>query len=538
MSDISASFEVIEAWKQVLGTHAVIDNFQALENYTKSVCASRRDVIAVLKPTSHEQVQQLVVVANEYKTPLYPISCGKQWGMGSKLPVKDGAAIVDLSGMNRIIEISEQFHYVVLEPGVTQRQLLDYITDKKLSLMLNVTGSTSDTSLIGNAMDRGVGYFDSRAHGMSNIEVVLGNGESIRTGFGHYENAQTKNLYSHGVGPSLDGLFPQGNFGIVTSACIDLMPKPEEHMAAIVKIDSEEKLPVLINALVSLRTRGIFTTIAHVGNRERSYITLAPLIYEQLIAHGDAEGEATRDKAVQMLEDGGFGPWSAAIGVLGTKAQLRIAKKEIRRAVSGFAKTMFLNDGLVAQAKAVLSNLSFMPAMRIQLMMLKAVEPVYGFTRGHATDKSLKAVYWAAGDFQRLEELDPDQSDSGVMFCLPIIPAFGKTVLEVVTDTRDTFAKHGFEAAITVNLMDTKAMEGVVSLAFDRRNAEQAERAKACIQEMEARYMEQGYPPYRVGINSMHHVVKGDDPYWHTIRNLKKVLDPNNIIAPGRYNLS
>lgn len=538
MTETAAAFEVIKAWKQVLGPHAVIDDFQQLETYTRSVCASRRDVIAVLKPKSHDEVQQLVAVANQFKTPLYPISCGKQWGMGSKLPVKDGAAIVDLSGMNRIIEISERYHYTVVEPGVTQRQLLDYITEKKLSLMLNVTGSTSCTSLIGNAMDRGVGYFDSRAHGISNMQIVLGNGESIRTGFGHYENAQTKNLYSHGVGPSLDGLFPQGNFGIVTSACIDLMPRPEEHMAAIVKIDAEDKLPILIDALVSLRTRGIFTTIAHVGNRERSYITLAPLLYEQLTAHGEAEGEETREKAVRMLEKGGFGPWSAAIGVLGTKAQLRLAKREIRRAVSGFAKTIFLNDGLVVQAKAVLSNLSFMPAMKVQLMMLKAVEPVYGFTRGHATDKSLKAVYWAAGDFQRLEELDPDQSDSGVMFCLPIIPAFGKTVLEVVTDTRETFAKHGFEAAITVNLMDSKAMEGVVSLAFDRRNTEQAERAKTCIQEMEARYMEQGYPPYRVGINSMHHVVKDDDPYWHTVRDLKKVFDPNNIIAPGRYNLS
>ena len=123
------------------------------------------------------------------------------------------------------------------------------------------------------------------------------------------------------------------------------------------------------------------------------------MIYEQLTAHGEAEGEETRDKAIQMLEDGGFGPWSAAIGVLGTKAQLRLAKKEIRRAVSGFAKTIFLTDGLVAQAKTLLGNLSFMPAMRIQLMMLHAVEPVYGFTRGHATDKSLRAVYWAAGDF-------------------------------------------------------------------------------------------------------------------------------------------
>jgi len=49
--------------------------------------------------------------------------------------------------------------------------------------------------------------------------------------------------------------------------------------------------------------------------------------------------------------------------------------------------------------------------------------------------------------------------------------------------------------------------------------------------------MEQGYPPYRVGINSMHHVVHENDPFWRTVRDLKKGLDPNGIIAPGRYNL-
>jgi len=527
----------IEAWRQELGENAVVADAESLATYTESVCASQRQVVAVLMPGSLEDVQKIVATANAHKIPLYPISCGKQWGMGSRLPVKSGAAIVDLGRMSRIIEVNAKYHYAVVEPGATQQQLLDHIKENNLPLMLNVTGSTSDTSLIGNALDRGVGYFDSRAHGISNMQVVLGNGETIQTGFGHYENAKTKNLYHHGIGPSLDGLFPQGNFGIVTSACIDLMPKPDAHMAAVIKIDSEAKLSRLIDALVQLRSRGVFLTVAHVGNRERSYITLAPLLYEQLVAAGEPENEATRTKAIRMLENGGFGPWSAAIGVLGTKAQLKLAKREIRRAVGGFAKTMFLNDALVAGAKAIAEKLAFIPFVHTQLMMLKAVEPVYGFTRGEATDESLKAVYWAARDFQNMEEPDPDHSDSGVLFCLPIIPAFGETVVEVVRDTRETFARHGFEAAITVNLMTTKAMEGVVSLAFDRRNEEQAKAAHACIQEMEARYMEQGYPPYRVGINSMHHVVHEDDTFWRTVHDLKQVLDPNGIIAPGRYSL-
>jgi len=528
----------IEAWRQELGGNAVVADAEFLTTYTKSVCASQRQVVAVLMPGSLEDVQKSVATANAHKIPLYPISCGKQWGMGSRLPVKDGAAIVDLGRMNRIIEINAQYHYAVVEPGVTQRQLLDYIKANNLPLMLNVTGSTSDTSLIGNAMDRGVGYFDSRAHGISNMQVVLGNGETIQTGFGHYANAKTKNLYPHGIGPSLDGLFPQGNFGIVTSACIDLMPKPDAHMAAIIKIDSEEKLPLLIDALVQLRSRGVVNTIVHIGSRERSYSTLAPLLYEQLVNAGEPKDEETRGKALCMLKEAGFGPWNTSLGVLGTKAQLRLAKREIRKAVGGFAKTLFLNDALVAGAKAIAEKLAFIPFVRTQLMILKAVEPIYRLTCCETTDEALKCFYWSAGDFQNLEEPNPDHSNCGLLFCLPIIPASGQAVLEVVRDTAETFARHGFDAGITVNIMNAKAIEGVVSLSFDRRDAGQAEKAQACIQEMEARYMEQGYPPYRVGIKSMHHVVREDDPFWCTVRDLKKVLDPNGIIAPGRYNLT
>jgi 4-cresol dehydrogenase (hydroxylating) len=527
----------ITAWKTELGTDAVIADAEGLSRYTRSACASERQVVAVLKPVSHRQVQRIVAVANEHKVPLYPISTGKQWGMGSRLPVRDGAAVVDLSRMNRIIEVNVQYHYAVVEPGVTQRQLLDHIAEHNLPLMLNVTGSASGTSLIGNALDRGVGYFDSRVEGMSNMQVVLGNGEAIRTGFGHYENAKTKNLHSQGIGPSLDGLFPQGNFGIVTSACIDLMPKPEAHMAAIIKIDSEERLPLLIDALVQLRSRGVFLTVAHVGNRERSYATLAPLLYGQLVEGGDPEGDETRGKAVRMLEEGGFGPWSAAVGVLGTKAQLKLAKKEIRKSLNGFAKTVFLDDALVGKAMALGEALSFIPFVRRQWMVLRAARPVYGFTRGETTDETLKSVYWSAGDFDHLDAPNPDSSNSGVLFCVPIVPACGKDVLEVVGSSRETFSRHGFEVALTFNLMNTKAMEGVVSLSFDRRNIDQVTAAKACIQEMEAHYMDMGFPPYRVGINSMPMVVGEDDPFWRTVRDLKKVLDPNNIIAPGRFNL-
>jgi len=527
----------ITAWREVLGSDAVIADAEGLQAFTGSLCASERDVPCVLQPDSADAVREIVRIANEFKTPLYPISCGAQWGMGSRLPVKSGAAIVDLSRMNRILEINEEYHYAVVEPGVTQGQLIDHIKQNGLKLMLNVTGSTSTTSLIGNAMDRGVGYFDSRADGISNLTVVLGNGQTIQTGFGHYAGSKTANLYPHGIGPSLDGLFPQGNFGIVLSACIDLMPAPERCMTAVVRIDSEEKLGPVIDGMIKLRKNGIFHTIAHVGNRERSYILLAPMLYQILMREGGTPGPELRKQAVTMLEEAGFGPWSAGVGILGTREQLKYARKEIRRTFRGIAKTTFLDDAFIRTAKTAANLLSFIPYVRKQEMLLQAVEPTYGFTQGQTTDTCINTIYWPTEDFEHLDSLDPAQSNSGLMFCLPILPASGGEVCDMVKDIRETFARHGFEAAITVNLMTDKAMEGVVSLAFDKRDAERVEAARACIQEMEARYMEQGCPMYRVGIDSMHHVVKEDDPFWQTVRDLKQVLDPNHIIAPGRYNL-
>ncbi|MDF7823333.1 FAD-binding oxidoreductase [Pontiellaceae bacterium B12227] len=528
--------EAIKLWKSEVGPDAVIDNFEAVKVYTRSVCASRREVIAVLKPQSHEQVEKIVEIANRFETPLYPISCGKQWGMGSKLPVRDGAAIVDLSGMKRIIEISEQFQYVIVEPGVTQRQLLDYIKEKNLPLMLNVTGSSSDTSLIGNAMDRGVGYFSTRADEILNMRVVLGSGRSIRTGFGHIEDAKTKNLYSYGTGPSLDGIFMQGNFGIVTSACIGLMPMPECKTTVAITIQREDDLQKLVDALVGLRKHGHIRTIAHIGNKERSHISFAPHIYEELVKAGDLHGKDLLAKTDSILKESGFGPWSAGIGIIGSKKVVQMTKKEIRKAVGGFAKVTFLDEWLIRMLKFVASSFSWIPGIYEKGILLRSILPVAGFAQGQTTDASLKTVYWPAGDLENLLTLDPDQTNSGTLFCLPLIPASGVDVRNVVRETVRVFSEYGFAVAITVNVMNSKCLEGVVSLAFDRRDEDQVKKAHACIQKMEGRYMEMGYPPYRVGINSMHHIV-AEDEYWHTVKDLKRALDPNNIVAPGRYNL-
>ena len=77
----------------------------------------------VVKPQNSDQIQSLVIWANETKTPLVPVSSGAPHAYGDTAPSVAGAVIVDLSGMKKILRVDRRNRVVVIEPGVTYSQL-------------------------------------------------------------------------------------------------------------------------------------------------------------------------------------------------------------------------------------------------------------------------------------------------------------------------------------------------------------------------------------------------------------------------------
>jgi 4-cresol dehydrogenase (hydroxylating) len=57
----------------------------------------------------------------------------------------------------------------------------------------------------------------------------------------------------------------------------------------------------------------------------------------------------------------------------------------------------------------------------------------------------------------------------------------------------------------------------------------------ACYAELGDRCREKGFLPYRLGLQSMAQAMSDADPFWGVVRTLKEALDPNGILAPGRY---
>src|SRR5207237_5523487 len=97
---------------------------------------------------------------------------------------------------------------------------------------------------MGNTLDRGVGYNRCGEHfsNFSGLEVVLANGEVLRTGLGGIPNTTAWQSYRWGYGPWVDGLFSQSNLGIVTKMGIWLMQKPAAHQAYVIAWDDVDNM--------------------------------------------------------------------------------------------------------------------------------------------------------------------------------------------------------------------------------------------------------------------------------------------------------
>ena len=83
----------IAAWSQTIGANKVAHDTATIDEYARTTQAEAPRPSCILYPESTEEVQALTHVAQEHRIPLYPISCGKNWGYGDACPSSDGAAV-------------------------------------------------------------------------------------------------------------------------------------------------------------------------------------------------------------------------------------------------------------------------------------------------------------------------------------------------------------------------------------------------------------------------------------------------------------
>jgi 4-cresol dehydrogenase (hydroxylating) len=521
--------QAIRAWQDVIGSHNVITEATALNAAQTATFMTTSTIPAMLRPADRREVQACVQVANRYKIPIYPISRGKNWGYGSRTPVQSGCVMLDLGRLNQIIDFNEELGYITLEPGVTQQQVYEYLRDRHSNLYMGMTGSVPDSSVIGNAIERGVGkgsYGDRFDH-VCGMEVILPTGECIHTGFGRFANAKATPVHRWGVGPFCDGLFTQSNLGIVTQMTFWLLPQPAFFQLCWYTLEDDTKLETLIDTLRNLMLKQIIQPTFVISNDYRMFS------YMQQYPWDATAGQTPLpfDLRQSLRQKWDTGAWYGELALTApTGEQGQITQHLLKQALAGQANQMFFLDDTIAQLPMEALQQLY-PGVDVNgLLHWYKFDP----QRGIPTKGALGMAYWRKQTPQpQISDLDQDRC--GLFWCAPTLPAHGRTVCEVLQLIDNIVQQHGFEPSIGLNFISARSLYITIAIVYDRESPGEDERALACYQTLMQQLTQSGHLPYRISNHSMNSLPLAQDDYGKLLSTLKQALDPNDILAPGHY---
>ena len=306
---------------------------------------------AVVLPGSVEEVQAIIRIAAKAGVPLWTVSRGRNLGYGGAAPRLRGSVVLDLGRMNRILEVSEEHGYALIEPGVTFFDLYEYIRERRLKLWIS-SPALGWGSVVGNALERGIGYtpYGDHANQICGLEVVLGDGEVVRTGMGALPGANTWQLFKGGWGPGLDALFLQSNYGVVTKLGLWLLPQPDGLMSVEVKFQRDDDLEAAVDAAAPLRRREVIQNSTVLASIVRQIAGQYPRS-----RFYDGEGAMPDEVLEKIRRELGLGWWRLAFNLYGDEpmldarfAKVRAAFDRIPGAELTFAKQLGGPDGLYA----------------------------------------------------------------------------------------------------------------------------------------------------------------------------------------------
>jgi 4-cresol dehydrogenase (hydroxylating) len=502
MPNPSESF--FTAAREHLSAEAVDTSPETVARYGANLLPSgEQPPSGVVFPGSAEEVQAIVRMANKHGVHLWPTSTGENRGLGLKSPVRPGQVVVDLGRrMNRIVEINETLAYAVVEPGVTYAQLYEELGRRGHKLMMDTTSGPPDGGILGNTLDKGAGYTPYFDHfGMScGYEVVLPTGELLRTSDGALPGSKTQHLSKYGYGPFLDGLFVQSNLGIVTRMGVWLMPRPPVIRSFFFTFPEDEDLSEIIELSRPLKLNNVVPTLIKVTSDVYAFGT------EETYPLDRAGGKSPLPPELrkELREKHGLGAWLVSGAFYG-------ASEEAVQPLLERVKAHFLRSGkarYIAHAEAGKSKV-----LKIHIDTFS----------GQPTRDELGLLKWRPG--------------SGATWFLPATPMVGQVANEHQALSRRILGEHGFEFAVEY-VCGPRMSRALHILLFNRQDAEERQRAGRCFQALLQAYAEAGIPIARAPLDMQQEAMSRLEGLPDVLSRLKRALDPEGILAPGKYGIS
>ena len=258
---------------------------------------------AVVFAESAEEVQQIVQLCARLKTPIIPFGTGTS--LEGHISAPNGGISLDVSRMNRVLQVNEADLDVIVQPGVTRKQLNEHIRATGLFFPID---PGADASIGGMASTRASGTnavrYGTMRENVLSLQVVTADGRLMRLGRRSRKSSAGYDLVKLFVGS-------EGTLGVITEVTLRLYGIPESIGAATCAFSSLEGA---VNTVIQTIQSGIPVARIELMDTETvdtvnkySKLTLPDQNLLLLEFHGTEAGTKEQAEMVQAIaaENGG-----------------------------------------------------------------------------------------------------------------------------------------------------------------------------------------------------------------------------------------
>jgi glycolate oxidase len=189
---------------------------------------------AVVNVLTTEEVSKIMSYAYENTIPV--VGRGSGTGLvGSSVPI-EGGIMINLTQMNKILELDEENLTLTVQPGVLLMDIAKYVEDHDL---FYPPDPGEKTATIGGNISTNAGGMRAVKYGVTRdyirgLEVVMPNGKVLKLG-----GKVVKNSSGYSIKDLICG--SEGTLGIITKAILKLLPLPKESISLLVPFPNLEK---------------------------------------------------------------------------------------------------------------------------------------------------------------------------------------------------------------------------------------------------------------------------------------------------------
>ena len=226
--------------RRLIGSDAVLTDEAARVLAGTDFITHRGTPVAVARPTSNDQVVQLLRYATKHGLAIVPR--GTATNLSAAIAPGDDSLVLDLASMNRIVEIDAEGRRAVVEPGVINADLKTAVAP--LGLVYAPDPASAPISTIGGNIAENAGGPGCIKHGVTfhhvlGLDVALADGRLVT--FSEDDDVDVLGVM----------IGSEGILGVVTRAVLNLMPIPAARWTALASFDRVEDAALTVSEIIA-----------------------------------------------------------------------------------------------------------------------------------------------------------------------------------------------------------------------------------------------------------------------------------------------